>query len=87
MRRDALRRSEVGVWCMRKPRAEDESNARCAGRVGPASCLHSPRSPRLPPPAGAADLGTPDRGPARRRALSGGFWARASWPRGLVVQT
>lgn len=25
MSRDALRRSEVGVWCMRKPRAGDEA--------------------------------------------------------------
>ena len=50
-----------------------------------ASCLHTPCSPRLPPPAGAADLGTPDHGPARRRALSSGFWASASWSRGPDV--
>lgn len=52
------------------------------GRWGLASRIHTPRSPRLPPLAGAADLGTPDHGPAHRRALRSGFWGRASWSRG-----
>lgn len=52
------------------------------GRRGLASCIHTLRSPRLPPLAGAADLRTPDHGPARRRALRSGFWGRASWSRG-----